>query len=118
MSSQIDGGEFDSKTGTVAWGEWTKSSGLYSAGKTALGRGKVRGRVQIKHGYVWIASAEVRVVGAEFFEKISRLDEDAMRGKVAHSRGRLLRRRCHDKVATGFTVRCLVETVKCSNDPM
>ena len=30
MSYQIDGGEFDPKTGTVAWGEWTESSGLYS----------------------------------------------------------------------------------------
>merc|ERR1719487_2298289 len=27
---QIDGGVFDPETGAVAWGEWTKSSGLYS----------------------------------------------------------------------------------------
>lgn len=27
---QIDGGVFDPKTGAVAWGEWTQSSGLYS----------------------------------------------------------------------------------------
>merc|ERR1719487_567947 len=27
---EIDGGVFDPETGAVAWGEWTKSSGLYS----------------------------------------------------------------------------------------
>jgi hypothetical protein len=27
---QIDGGVYDPLTGAVAWGEWTKSSGLYS----------------------------------------------------------------------------------------
>ena len=28
--NQIDGGVFDPETGAAAWGEWTKSSGLYS----------------------------------------------------------------------------------------
>ena len=39
-----------------------------------------------------------------------------MTGKVAHSRGRLQRQRCHDEVATGLTVFCgSSKLLQCSN---
>ena len=39
-----------------------------------------------------------------------------MTGKVAHTRGRLLRQRCHDEVATSLTVFCgSSKLLQCSN---
>ena len=46
----IDGGVYDSLSGRAAWGEWTKSTGLYSEVKLQCGEGTLSGKYKSNLG--------------------------------------------------------------------